>query len=118
MTQRQTQTIGPETQGRVAEGRTATERRSEPLNGTLLKVAAKSRPSAIAGAIAGVIRGGSVALVQAVGAASVNQAIKAVAIAQSYLQGDGIAIVCIPSFLEVSIDDQERTAMCLQVEPR
>ncbi len=85
---------------------------------TLLKVAAKSRPSAIAGAIAGVIRGGGVAMVQAVGAASVNQAVKAIAIAQSYLQGDQISIVCIPSFLEVSIDDQERTAMCLQVEPR
>ena len=86
--------------------------------GTLLKVAAKSRPSAIAGAIAGVIRGGNAAMVQAVGAASVNQAVKAIAIAQSYLQGDGITIVCIPSFLEVSIEDQERTAMCLHVEPR
>lgn len=117
MTEQQTQTTMQENQGTPQRGQMTANGQGGPQS-TLLKVAAKSRPSAIAGAIAGVIRGGGVAMVQAVGAASVNQAVKAVAIAQSYLQGDNITIVCIPSFLEVSIDDQERTAMCLQVEPR
>lgn len=114
MTERQSQMNTQENQGPSAPGRSPTDGQT----GTLLKVAAKSRPSAIAGAIAGVIRGGGIAQVQAVGAASVNQAVKAIAIAQSYLQGEQITIVCIPSFLEVSIDDQERTALCLQVERR
>lgn len=117
MTERQTPLLH-EVQRHTQSGRSAADAQPGTPQGTLLKVASKSRPSAIAGAIAGVIRGGGIAMVQAVGAASVNQAVKAVAIAQSYLQGDGIAIVCIPSFLEVSIDDQERTAMCLHVEPR
>lgn len=93
------------------------ERIVAPSN-TLLKVASRSRPAAIAGAIAGVIRGGSTATIQAVGAGAVNQAVKAIAIAHSYLRDDGIPITCMPSFLEVSIDDQERTAICLLVERR
>lgn len=95
----------------------ARERYVAPTN-TLLKVASRSRPAAIAGAIAGVIRSGSTATIQAVGAGAVNQAVKAIAIAHSYLRDDGIAISCMPSFLEVSIDDQERTAICLLVERR
>jgi stage V sporulation protein S len=95
----------------------ARERYVAPTN-TLLKVASRSRPAAIAGAVAGVIRSGSTATIQAVGAGAVNQAVKAIAIAHSYLRDDGIAISCMPSFLEVSIDDQERTAICLLVERR
>jgi stage V sporulation protein S len=101
-----------ETQGGLVR-----ERFVAPTN-TLLKVASRSRPAAIAGAVAGVIRGGSTATIQAVGAGAVNQAVKAIAIAHSYLRDDGIAITCMPSFLEVSIDDQERTAICLLIERR
>lgn len=98
-------------------GGLARERFVAPAN-TLLKVASRSRPAAIAGAVAGVIRSGATATIQAVGAGAVNQAVKAIAIAHSYLQDDGIAITCMPSFLEVSIDDQERTAISLLVERR
>jgi stage V sporulation protein S len=56
--------------------------------------------------------------VQAIGASAVNQAIKAVAIARSYLTLDGIDIVCIPEFVEIDIDGQERTALKLVIEPR
>jgi stage V sporulation protein S len=101
-----------ETQGGLAR-----ERYVAPTN-TLLKVASRSRPAAIAGAVAGVIRSGSTATIQAVGAGAVNQAVKAIAIAHSYLRDDGITICCMPSFLEVSIDEQERTAICLLVERR
>ncbi|MEJ2150281.1 MAG: stage V sporulation protein S [Chloroflexota bacterium] len=31
---------------------------------------------------------------------------------------DGIDIVCVPSFVEIMIDDQERTAVRLSVEKR
>ncbi len=84
----------------------------------IIKVSARSRSTAVAGAIAGVVRESKKAEVQAIGAGAVNQAIKAVAIARGYLALDGIDVICIPSFTEVAIDDQERTAVRLLVEPR
>lgn len=84
----------------------------------VLKVSTRSRPSAVAGAIAGVIRDSGVAEVQSIGAGATNQAIKAVAIARSYLSEEGIDIVCSPSFIDVAIDEEERTAIRLLVERR
>ncbi|MBC8161715.1 MAG: stage V sporulation protein S [Roseiflexaceae bacterium] len=87
-------------------------------NSEVLKVSTRSRPSAVAGAIAGVIRDSGMAEVQSIGAGATNQAIKAVAIARSYLNEEGVDIVCIPSFIDVAIDDEERTAIRLLVERR
>ena len=84
----------------------------------VLKVSTRSRPSAVAGAIAGVIRDSGVAEVQSIGAGATNQAIKAVAIARSYLSEEGVDIVCTPSFIDVAIDAEERTAIRLLVERR
>jgi stage V sporulation protein S len=85
---------------------------------SIIKVAAESRTSAVAGAIAGVIREHRRADVQAIGAGAVNQAVKAVAIARGYLQEDGLDVICIPQFTSVDIDGKERTAIRLVVEPR
>jgi stage V sporulation protein S len=84
----------------------------------IIKVSAHSRSTAVAGAIAGVVREHKRAEVQAIGAGAVNQAIKAVAIARGYLADDGIDVICIPYFNEVTIEEQERTALRLIVEPR
>jgi stage V sporulation protein S len=84
----------------------------------VIKVSAESKTSAVAGAIAGVIREFKHAEVQAIGAGAVNQAVKACAIARTYLEGDGLNVVCIPAFVEVVIDGKERTALRLVVEPR
>jgi len=84
----------------------------------IIKVSAASRTSAVAGAIAGVVREHNHAEVQAIGAGAVNQAVKAVAIARSYLQEDGLHIVCLPEFTTVTIEGKERTAIRLVVEPR
>ena len=75
-----------------------------------MKVSAHSRPSAVAGAIAAVIRNHGRADVQAIGAGATNQAIKAVAIARDYLEPDGLDIVAIPAFIDVMIAEEERTA--------
>ena len=84
----------------------------------ILKVSAKSRSTAVAGAIAGVMRESGHAEVQAIGAGAVNQAVKAVAIARGYLAEEGIEIYCIPSFTEVLIGDQERTAIRIIVDKK
>lgn len=86
--------------------------------GEVLKVSARSRPSAVAGAIAGVVRESGRAEVQAIGAGATNQAVKAVAIARDYLEETGIDSVCLPAFIDVTIDNEDRTAIRLIVEPR
>ena len=84
----------------------------------IIKVSARSRSTAVAGAIAGVMRQHGGAEVQAIGAGAVNQAVKALAIARGYLERDEIDIVTTPYFTEVDIDGQERTAVRFRVEPR
>lgn len=90
-----------------------------PANsGDVLKVSSKSRPSAVAGAIAGVVRELGRAEVQAIGAGATNQAVKAVAIARDYLSETGIDAVCLPEFIDITIDNEERTAIRMVIEPR
>lgn len=84
----------------------------------LIKVSAQSRSTAVAGAIAGVMREHGYAEVQAIGASAVNQAIKAVAIARGYLEEDQIDLAVVPSFTEVDIDGNERTAVRMAVFKR
>jgi len=83
----------------------------------MIKVSATSRTSAVAGAIAGVVREHRRAEVQAIGAGAVNQAVKALVVASGYLQLDGIHVSCVPEFAEVTIEDKVRTAIKLVVEP-
>ena len=83
----------------------------------MIKVSATSRTSAVAGAIAGVVREHHRAEVQAIGAGAVNQAVKALALATGYLRLDGIHVSCVPEFAEVTIEDKVRTAIKLVVEP-
>ena len=84
----------------------------------VIKVSANSRTSAVAGAIAGVIREHHRAEVQAIGAGAVNQAIKALVLATGYLKNDGIDVAMVPEFADVTIDDKIRTAIKFVIEPR
>ena len=84
----------------------------------IIRVAATSRSTAVAGAIAGVVREHGSAAVQAIGAGAVNQAVKAAAIARGFLALDELDVVCIPTFVDVEIGGQERTAIRISVEPR
>jgi stage V sporulation protein S len=83
-----------------------------------IRVAAQSRSTAVAGAIAGVVREQGRAEVQAIGAGAVNQAVKACAIARGFLALDGLEVICVPTFADVEIGGQERTAIRICVEPR
>ena len=83
----------------------------------MIRVSANSRTSAVAGAIAGVIREHHRAEVQAIGAGAVNQAMKALVLATGYLRNDGIYVTCVPEFADVTIDDKVRTAIKLVIEP-
>jgi stage V sporulation protein S len=90
---------------------------STPSTSNMIKVSADSRTSAVAGAIAGVIRDHRHAEVQAIGAGAVNQAVKALVLATGYLKLDGINVTCTPEFADVTIDDKVRTAIKLIIDP-
>lgn len=76
-----------------------------------LKVSSKSSPASVAGAIAGMIKDGVPVEMQAVGAGAVNQAVKAIAISRGFLSPVGIEIACVPSFADIIIDGEYRTAI-------
>lgn len=84
----------------------------------VLKVSASSNPKAVAGALAAVLRERGTAEVQAVGAGAVNQAVKAIAITRGFVAPNGIDLIAIPAFAEITIDGQERTAIKFIVEQR
>lgn len=84
----------------------------------VLKVSAQSNPKSVAGALTAVLREKGIAEIQAVGAGAVNQAIKAIAITRGFVAPNGIDLVTIPAFSEITIDGEERTAIKFIVEPR
>jgi stage V sporulation protein S len=84
----------------------------------LIKVAGTSRTAAVAGAIAGIIREKQQVDVQAIGAGAVNQAVKALILAMSYLREDGIQVVFVPEYTDVLIEDRVRTAIKLVIKTR
>lgn len=88
------------------------------VTASVLKVSAKSNPNSVAGALAAVLRERETAELQAVGAGAINQAVKAVAIARSYLKSSEIDLACVPSFIDVEIDGNERTGISLAIERR
>ena len=91
---------------------------SEQLEIGFLKVSSKSNPASVAGAIAGMIKDGKTVDIQSVGAGAVNQAVKAIAVSRGFLSPVGIEIVCIPSFADIMIDGEYRTAIRFNVERR
>ena len=84
----------------------------------IIRVSGSSRTTAVAGAIAGVVREHQRAEVQAIGASAVNQSVKAIIYATKFLAEDGIEIIFVPKFVDVEIEDKIRTAIKFVVEPR
>lgn len=84
----------------------------------ILKVSSKSNPSAVAGAIASIVKENGKVDIKVIGAGAVNQAIKAIAIARGFVAPIGMNLVCIPGFMEIKLDDfsDERTAIKLIVK--
>lgn len=80
-----------------------------------LKVSSKSSPASVAGAIAGMVKDGVPVNMQCVGAGAVNQAIKAMAIARGFLIPTGVDISCAPTFSDILINGESRTAIRFSV---
>lgn len=80
-----------------------------------LKVSSKSSPASVAGAIAGMVKDSVPVNIQCVGAGAVNQAIKAIAIARGFLIPSGFDISCAPTFSDILINGESRTAIRLSI---
>jgi stage V sporulation protein S len=82
-----------------------------------LKVASRSNPNSVSGAIAGALEQDGVVEIHAIGAGAVNQTIKAIAIARRLVERDGDCPVrVIPGFMELVIDGSTRTGIRFIVE--
>lgn len=82
----------------------------------ILKVSSKSVPSKVAGAIANIFRENGGLEIQTIGAGSLNQAIKAVAIAKGFVSPMGYNLVISPSFSDIEINGETKTSIKLKVE--
>lgn len=84
----------------------------------ILKVSSKSNPSKVAGAIANIFRENGSVEMQTIGAGSLNQAIKSIAIARGFVAPSGLNLVVIPAFSDIVIDGEQKTAIKLIVESK
>ena len=84
----------------------------------MIRVSSRSQPSKVAGALTSLLREHPQVQIQVIGAASLNQAMKAIAIARGYVATGGFEIYCIPSFFDVVIDENVMTTLRLNVEMR
>lgn len=82
----------------------------------MIRVSSSSKPSSVAGALTSLLREHKTVQIQVIGAAALNQAMKAIAIARGYIAPGGYDIYCIPSFYDLTIDDQIITSLRLNVE--
>ena len=87
-------------------------------NMEIIKVSSTSVPNHVAGAIASLMREQDKLMIQTIGAAALNQAIKSIAIARGYIIPTGKELICIPSFHDLMVDDKRITALRLVIELR
>ena len=86
------------------------------MNNLVLKVSSKSNPNSVAGAIVGGLQENKKVELQAIGAGAVNQCVKAIAVARSYVAAGGIDLVCVPAFCEVQVENESRTGMKFKIK--
>mmetsp|Transcript_51805 Transcript_51805/g.85938 ORF Transcript_51805/g.85938 Transcript_51805/m.85938 type:complete len:243 (-) Transcript_51805:277-1005(-) len=83
--------------------------------GRSLKVGTNTEAKALAGAIASCTREGSRVELTAIGAGSVNQAVKSIAIARQFVEEEAIDLCCRPEFVEISEGDAAGATSALRL---
>lgn len=80
-----------------------------------LRVAARTPTAELAAAISHALYDGKTVRLRAIGAGAVNQAVKGIIVAQSYVAQRGSTLACRPGFLNVKMDQDDRTAIVFNV---
>src|SRR5512140_292811 len=83
---------------------------------TLIRVSGDSSPFKAAGAIAAILREKRHVAVQAIGAAALNQAMKAIIYARRYVEQDHLDLVFVPMFHDIELEGVVKTAVRLEVK--
>lgn len=84
----------------------------------LLRVSSGSSAASLASAVSHAVYDGGRVTLRAIGAGAVNQAVKAVAIAQSYVGVRGLTLYTRAGFVTVPMRDGDVSAIVLRVEAR
>jgi stage V sporulation protein S len=83
----------------------------------ILKVASRSNPNSVSGAIAGALEEHGVVELHAIGAGAVNQTVKAIAISRRLIERDDApSLKVIPGFMEIEINGETKTGIRFIVE--
>lgn len=82
-------------------------------NPSIIRVSGKSPVKAVAGSITKSFDHNNEVEIHAVGASSINQGIKAIAMARGFLATKGYDLVCRPGFSTIMIGEEEKTAIRL-----
>jgi len=82
----------------------------------IIRVGSKSIPSSVAMILARIASNKGEVQTQTIGPGALNQAVKAVAIARDMMTPDGYDVYFWPEFLDVLIDDGERTSIIMTVK--
>lgn len=80
-----------------------------------LRVAARTPIPELASALSHALYEGKPVVLRAIGAGAVNQAVKAIVVAQSYVAQRGMVLATRPGFISVTLDGEERTAVIFNV---
>lgn len=81
----------------------------------IIKVSSKSNPNNVASAISNIIKKENKIDVQVVGAGALNQLVKSIIICRGLLAPLGINIVCVPSFVNLQINESTKTGIKMQI---
>jgi stage V sporulation protein S len=82
----------------------------------IIKVAATSNVNSVAGSIALALDENGHVYVQAIGANSINQAVKAIATARGYLAPKNQDLVAIPAYVELQLSEGEKTGIKFDIK--
>lgn len=85
---------------------------------TILRVSSSSAAGPLASALSHAVYDGQHVALRAVGAGAVNQAVKAIAIAQSYVAMRGLLLYTRVGFTTVKMPDREVSGIVLRVEAK
>lgn len=91
------------------------DQRSPVRPNQTIRVGGSSDPSAVAGALAHALRKSEVVNMSVIGAAAVNQAVKAIAVATHHMAAENVQIAAIPSFADIVVDGIPKTSIKLKV---
>jgi stage V sporulation protein S len=86
------------------------------MEDTILRVKGSTSATSLGSVIAHLIYENKLPVLRTIGAAATNQAMKSVAIAQSYVGAKGLRILVIPGFADVQMDDGVITALVFRLK--